>query len=182
MLADDPCTFDDVMLDWAVAEIVSPTWKTNWQGSGCDTLRSKLLAGQLLSPPERGALLGGIQQTRAPLIQRYKVSPSWRFHRRDTTLDEVSRFSVLSDFGYGPSSFAWFAAKIKDNPSDGDRPMRSQALEMLELARRGNRFHGSPIAVEAMDQQPPVLVEGYKRCLVALWQGAASIQLFFCHP
>jgi len=177
----DPCTFDDVMLDWAVAEIVSPTWWEKWQGA--DALRSKLIAGQPPTPPERNALLRGILQFRAPLIQRYRISPSWRFHRRETTLDEVSRFSVLPDFGYGPRSFAWFAAKIRDNPSDDERTMQSQALAMLELACSGNRFRGSPIAVEAADDEsPPALVEGYKRCLVALWQGAPSIQLFFCHP
>jgi hypothetical protein len=35
-------TYDDVMLYWAISELLSPTWAEFWSGPVCEGLRTKL--------------------------------------------------------------------------------------------------------------------------------------------
>jgi hypothetical protein len=41
---------------------------------------------------------------------------------------------------------------------------------------------GTPIAIMQRAPMPPVLIEGYTRCMAALRMGQQSIDLFFASP
>jgi hypothetical protein len=116
-------TFDDVMLDWAVAELVSPTWAAIWAGSVCDELRRKIQNSGIgsLSIHERGWLVGAVTQARSAIISVYGPCRSWSFRRTAVSIQELSAFSIIHHFGYPSFSFSDLATKIRDNPSGGEK-------------------------------------------------------------
>ena len=178
-------TYNEVMLDWAVAELCSPTWEAYWRGPDCDALRSKVaLAGlATLTVSERTALVAAIVQRRSPLISKFTYGPypSWMFWRATVDPQELSQFSIASSFPY-PTTFNFgdFAIKIRDNPSPAERSMRADAMALQKAAEQGKAPIGLPLAINRSAPMSPLLVEGYKRSMVALWSRAQSIEMFLC--
>ena len=176
--------FDDVMLDWAIAELLSPTWATTWVGPACDELRRKIQKAVIdsLSVHERTWLVGTIAQCRSPIISIYGPCRSWSYERTAVPCEELRAFSIIRQFGYPSFSFGDLAAKIRDNPSEGEQSMRDAVAAILAQADGGKETVGLPIAVARKGPMPPLLIEGYKRSMAALWGGGASVAMFLCTP
>jgi hypothetical protein len=148
-MTNDRASFDDVMLDWAAAELLSPTWPTNWAGPARDRLKRKLQnAGTgSLGIDERSWLVEAIIRCRSPIISVYGPSRSWSFRRTVVSSRELSAFSIIHHYGYPDFSFGNLAAKIKDNPSGEEQKTRDIVTAILAQAAGGKKPFGLPIAV-----------------------------------
>jgi hypothetical protein len=177
-------TYDDVMLDWALAELLSATWP--WRHSKADELRAKLEEHVALSDSDREWLIKEIATIRDPIIYVYGPQRSWSFRRFRVSREELSCSSIIHHFGYPPSfSFGQLSEKIREDPTPGpiDEPsIREHVQEMLALRSNGQEPFGLPIAIERPASMPPLLIEGYKRAMAALWDGRPSMEIYLCTP
>jgi hypothetical protein len=182
-MISDRVSFDDVMLDWAVAELLSPTWPTNWAGPARDELKRKLQNAGIgaLSIEERSRLVEAIIQCRSPLISLYGPSRSWSFRRTIVSSGELSAFSIIPHYGYPDFSLGDLAAKIRDNPSAEEQGTHDIVATILAQSADGKAPFGLPIAVAREGPAPPLLIEGYKRSMAMLWSGqAAAVAIYLC--
>ena len=183
-MKDDWVSFDEVMLDWAVAELLSPTWPTNWAGPARDELKRKLQNDGIgaLNIVEQAWLVEAMIQCRSPIISLYGPSRSWSFRRTVVSSRELAAFSIIPHFGYPNFSLGALATKIKDNPSEEERDTRDLVTAILAQAAAGKAPYGLPIAVAREAPRLPLLIEGYKRSMAALWSGQASVEIYLCIP
>jgi hypothetical protein len=181
------CTFDDVMLDWAIAEVLSPdSWHDFYRTLGAP-FRERVAKsrGQNLFAADRALLLEAVQYVRQPLIvDECAITKLWKFWKVSVDATELASYAIIHLYRarYGGMSFGEFAAAVRDHPFDTEIRTRASVLAMLELARRGVKFPGSPIAVMGSQTDAPLLIEGYKRSMVALLSGAPSLDIYFCAP
>jgi hypothetical protein len=185
-------TYDEVMLDWAVAELLSPTWAKSIdsavvvaQRHVLDSLRTKILSGGVpsLSVYDRSQLVSLIVQFRDQIISVDGPHRGWNFWRVTVPNRELSRFSILHRFfpRHAGRHFGEFSARIRDDPSEGDVDMRADVQAIVDDMAAGRPPTGRPVAVERRTE-PPLLLEGYKRSMAVLWRDDPSIELFFCQP
>jgi hypothetical protein len=181
------CTFDDAMLDWAIAEVLSPdAWQDFYQELGAP-FRERVAKsrGTSLSAADRALLLEAVQYVRQPLIvDECAITKSWKFWKLSVDAAELASYAIIHSYRarYGEISLGAFAAAVRDHPLDSEIRTRQSVLAMLELVRRGVRFTGSPIAVTRSNSDVPLLIEGYKRSMVALLSGAPSLDIYCCRP
>jgi len=96
---------------------------------------------------------------------------------------ELPAFSIIHQFGYPAFSFGDLAAKIKHDPSREAQNTRDAVAAILDQTGGGKEPFGLPIAITREVPTPPLLVEGYKRSMAALWSGqVASVEMFLCAP
>jgi hypothetical protein len=97
--------------------------------------------------------------------------------------EQVESFAILPHFEdrYGTIPFGEFAAQIKVEPQPEEDEMRAEAEKMLRFVRLHGNLAGLPIAI-TRGSKPPLLIEGYKRAMVALWSGIPALELYFCQP
>jgi hypothetical protein len=74
-------TYDHVMLDWAISELLSPTWAEFWSGPVFEELRTKLKNQGIdsLSLHEQTWLIAMLVNFRYVIILEYGPSRSWTF-------------------------------------------------------------------------------------------------------
>src|SRR6266851_8794080 len=110
-MQNDLVTFDDVMLDWAIAELLSSTWVEYWASPACDELREKIRSAGIgsLSVDERIWLMGEITRIRSPILSVYGPHRSWSVRRTVVPRQELSKFSIIHHFGYPSFSFGHLA-------------------------------------------------------------------------
>jgi hypothetical protein len=179
-----PATYDEVMLNWAAAELMSRDYEASLSGDVYDELRAKIRGGGLeaLSNYERSWLIGAFAHFRSPIILAYGPLRSWRFRREAVSKDEFSRFAIIHNFPYPSFSLGELAAKIRDQPTEGEIPMCNAVLAIIEQFL-DHRPPGLPIAVTQEPPMPPILIEGYKRSLAALWKDDTDpIEIYLCDP
>jgi hypothetical protein len=180
------------MLDWAVAELLSPTWAKSIdsavveaQRHVLDSLRTKILSGGIpsLSVYDRSLLVSLIVQFRAQILSVDGPHPWWNFWRVTVPNRELSQFSILHRFfpRHAGRHFGEFSARIRDNPSEGEVNMRADVQAIVDDMAAGRQPVGRPIAVERRTE-PPLLLEGYKRSMAALWRDESSTEIFLCQP
>jgi hypothetical protein len=179
-------TYDEAVLDWAVAELMSPTWRNHeaWAGPEIDLLRAKISSGGVasLEEYERAWLISKIGFFRGPVISAHGPFRSWTFWRASVPRAELSQFSIMSSFPYPSYSFGDLSTKIRDNPTGrGETDMSVYVRAINRAVADGRAPPGCPIAV-VPPSAPPMLIEGYKRAMAALWRDEQSLELFFCGP
>jgi hypothetical protein len=181
------CTFDEVMLDWAIAEVLSPdAWQDFYRSLGAPFRErvGKSRDGNL-SAADRALLLRAVRYVRQPLIElECGITESWKFSRCSISAAELGSYSIIHHYSarYGGISFGDFAAMVRDRPFEPEMRMRASIMTMLQLAQSGVRFTGRPIAAIRTQRGVPLLIEGYKRSMVAVLSGAPSIEVSFCQP
>jgi len=178
------CTYEEVLLDWARAEVLSPgKWK--WYKTLGEPFRDRVRANDLdaLSQEDRDRLVDAVSQVRGPyLLQPYGISPASMFWRAVASVSELAKFAIIPYFvgEYGPLPLRDLSARITDDPLLAEKPMREEATTMLEIVRAGGTLNGRPIAIALPDPSPPLLIEGYKRSMVAMWNGDETVRMYFC--
>jgi len=182
------CTFDDVLLDWAIAEVLSPhAWQDFYWMLG-EPFRQRVAAaarGANLSAGDRALLLKAVRHVRQPLIDDESgMSACWTFSWRSISREELASFAIIRFYRerYGSLSLGALADAVCDHPLEVERRTRDGVLATLDLARRGVRWTGRPIAVTRPDAAAPLLIEGYKRSMAALRSGVPSLEVYFCCP
>ena len=176
-------TFDDVMLDWAAAELMSPTWAIHWRHPLCDNLREIIesLGVAALNQLQRVWLIQHVSNVRGSIIQRYGPAVGWDFRRVTIAREELSRFATMEQWSRYPS-LGEFATKLRDDPSPDELDMHRHVLAISDELADGQITWGIPVAVSRGVSNPPILIEGYKRSLAVLWGRNASIELHLCAP
>ena len=98
-------TYDDVMLDWAISELLSPTWAEFWSGPVCEELRTKVKNEGIdsLGLHEQTWLIATLVNFRYVIILEYGPSRSWTFKQCTFSCEALSRFSIIHQFNYPPS-------------------------------------------------------------------------------
>jgi hypothetical protein len=179
------CTFDDVMLDWAIAEVLSPdAWHDFYRELGAP-FRERIAksSSESLSAADCALLLEAVQYVRQPLIvDECAITKSWKFWKLSVGASELASYAIIHSYRarYGEISLGALATAVRDHPLASEIRTRQSVLAMLELVRRGVRFPGSPIAVMRSNSDVPLLIEGYKRSMVALLSGAPSLDIYCC--
>src|SRR5208282_3699725 len=108
-----------------------------------------------LGVSERLTLLGALFDHRRPILADYPLHSYVRFRRRRAALREIERFMVIPFFAqFGITS-------------------------VTELSERLHA-HEMPIAALPRGAMGPVLVEGYKRSIAAMWMSERFVQLYIC--
>jgi hypothetical protein len=179
-----PATYDEVMLSWAAAELTSPDYQATLSGDMYDGLRGKIRGGgvEALSNYERSWLIGAFAHFRSPIILAYGPFRSWSFRREAVSKDELSRFAIIHDFPYPSFSLGELSEKIRDQPSEGEIPMCNSVLAIIEQSL-DKTLSGLSIALAQQAPKPPILIEGYKRSLAALWKDDSdTIEIYLCDP
>jgi hypothetical protein len=186
-VSDTICSFEDVLLDWAIAEVLSPIgWHEYYSRLG-DEFRQRVATtrAERLSAADRDLLLRGVQYAREPLIvDECGITGSWTFWRSSINPAAMSGYSILQSYRdrYGDIVLGELAVALRDRPAAVDEPTRTSLLAMIGLSGRGVQFNGRPIAVLRPETSGPLLIEGYKRAMAALLSGTQSIELYFCSP
>jgi hypothetical protein len=178
-----PLTFDDVILDWAVAELMSPTWAARWTGPLCDNLQEIIESSGVatLNQLQRAWLIQHLCNVRSPIIQSYGPADGWDFRRATIAREELSLFATMEQWSRYPS-LGEFATKLRDDPSPDELDMHRHVLAISDKLVDGQITWGIPVAVSRGVSNPPVLIEGYKRSLAVLWGSNASIEMHLCAP
>ena len=172
-------TYEEVILEWALAELLSPTWRSDphWSDEISKLLRAKVLelGADSLNPDERTWLSGRLLQFRALIIGTYGPRSSWRFNKRVASAESISRFGVIDSFRIPGSSMDDLSTKVR---YEDYFQMRDRVQEIID-SKRPERY--SPIAVSRKDRVP-ILIEGYKRVFSAMWTSTAWLEIIFCEP
>ena len=173
------------MLDWAIAEVQSPSWRGRFHDLE-ERLVRKLSAGDksVLSAEDRANLIKAIIRFRGKyLIFANGISASSTYWSDCVNVHEMKEFSVIPFFThrYGDVTFGELAERIRSDPLAAEVGMRESVASMLQRVRNGEVLNGKPVAVVRVGA-PPILIEGYKRGMAALWSGASVVRLFFCAP
>jgi hypothetical protein len=137
-----------------------------------------------LTGDEKAALVDAVERVRGPyLVRPFGIGGSSHCSRAGVTAEQLKTFAIIPYFQdrYGSVSFGEFAARIKDNPLPDEMGMSAEAATMLHHAGRGGILTGQPIAIDRPNSSR-ILIEGYKRSMVALWSNAPSISLFLITP
>jgi hypothetical protein len=177
-------TYDEVMLDWAAAELTSPDYEVSLCGEVYDALRAKIRSGRIggLNGYERTWLISAFAYFRSPIILTYGPFRSWSFRRQAILNDELFDFAIVHHFPYPSFSLGELSAKIRDNPSPDEVAMCDSVLAIIENSI-DQKAYGLPIAVTQEAPNPPILIEGYKRSLAALWKDDPEpIEIYLCDP
>jgi hypothetical protein len=163
-------SFDDVMLDWAAAEALSPEFGKQYAWLGKPLLDRCAHGIDHLTPEDRSRLVAAVEKDRSPLISRSGIARTSTFRRITVSADELGAFAILDYFRFPSGTpFAQFAHKVMTNP-----------LDAVKEAERGVLPRGHPIAVWRPSTRP-LLVEGNRRSLFAFW-ARQPIEMFFCEP
>lgn len=180
-LEGGPCTYDEVMLDWAVSELFSARWSAIFSRPGSVRARAKIEAGGIdaLSDRERRALIGLIQIFRAPIIRAYGPAPSWRCARVTLPRAELESFAILHWFGYPTFSFLDHMKRVRDDPQS-DPGMAARVRAIMDARQTGVAPRGRLIATLPRALGRPVLVDGYHRGMAALRLDDPAVEAFLC--
>jgi hypothetical protein len=179
-----PATYDEVMLDWAAAELTSPDYEASFCGELYEALREKITGGGIegLTTYERTWLIGAFAQFRSPIIGAYGPFRSWGFQRKAILKHELSRFAIVHHFPYPSFSLGELSSKIRDHPTADEVAVCDSVLAIIAKSM-DQRAYGLPIAVAQEAPNPPILIEGYKRSLAALWKDDPEpIEIYLCDP
>jgi hypothetical protein len=185
--ADDaPCTdgkdlsYKDFVVNWVAAEAVSPTLRHLYKG-----LSARLLAkireytgsqAGYFTADEIARMEKILRQARGCLFQFYGITPSLSFRKARVTLDSLKGFNVMKPFvGNWPSFGMWADYELLT----GKFGMMHDVAGMAKMAALGVNPTGCPIAI-LPNQGPAILIEGYKRSLLALQQGVTAVDIMVC--
>jgi hypothetical protein len=176
-------TYEEAMLDWAVAELLSPSWAGHdfWTGSHVDALRTKIANGGVasLGVYERSWLVSAIATFRTPIMSAHGPYRGWKFWRATVTASELSSFAILSWFRHPSFSFGDLSAHVRAQPNDA---MGAAVHAINTAVAAGQPPAGVPIATVMHSPAPPLVLEGYKRSMAALWRNEPSLEFFLCRP
>ena len=184
----EAATYEAAMLDWGFAEVLADEAWNNWyRPLGLppefrERVRSAGIAR--LTGADRALLLKAVLHVRSPLIAQNGISAATKFWKAVVPTTDTANFEIIPAFWgwYGRIPLGEFATGVRERPVAGAMNFRAQALEMLDVVQKGGTLRGSPIAVKKSASATPLLIEGYKRSLVALWSDAGSIEIFICQP
>lgn len=173
-------SYDEVMLDWAIAELLSPTWRTAWGDPYSEMWRDKISRGGIdaLSDDDKGALVRAICGFRAPLIVRFGPQPFWVFRKRKVLRAEFEAFTTIN-LGDPPETFGQLA---RDARTQAQASMVSGIEAIRKKLLTGEHWHGTPIAVSTDTYPRPRLIEGYKRLIATFWSNAPAAEIYFGAP
>jgi hypothetical protein len=176
--------YDAAMLDWAIAEVLSTSFGPSYASRISDDLRRRCVEDpNSLSESDRASLVKAAETVRGPyLLKPYGISRSWQFRLEDVGSAQLSGFSIIPQFrpSYGTIRLGQFAERIRVNPLQGEIAMRDIALAMLDRVRTGGTLNGHPIALELANGL--MLIEGYKRSFVAIWDQVDVVRLIIGRP
>ena len=176
---------DDVLFDWGLAEMISPVWSQCWSGPSWDALRQALKTGgaDSLSPEARVRVVAQIKGVRAPILGEYGPRGDWVCRCIKVSTEELAEFRIIRHQGQPPTvTLGQFSEKVRQSPQGGEVTMRNIILEIL-ANEGGTNFTGTAVAVLDGESRPPILVEGYKRCMAALWdENRREVDVHLCSP
>lgn len=168
-----PLGFEEAMLDWAAAEILSPmAWEHGFSYLG-DGFRERLAAEGVdrLNPQDRQLALAALLHFRRRLLREFQINRSTQFFCHTLSVPDLAKLDILPNFGLGPLTLGQFAERIRCGAVPSHIASREIIERMLVDAKSGKTFAGRPFVVERNVPLSPVLLEGYKRSLVKLWLG-----------
>jgi len=178
------CTFREVFVDWILAEISkNSTFRSGYADIPTD-LENRINSGDVsscanLNPDDVNALERAWRRGRGGLLQFCPLGEAWSYSHKEISTDELRHFGTIWSFRES-ASFVEFAEGVMAEPSSHP-DIKILVEEMLEEVRNGGALRGSPIAF-AHPGSVPVLIEGYKRCIVALETKARSVGTYLCVP
>lgn len=179
-------SYRDVMLDWAVAELMSPHWSTVpdwiWANPGWAAWRDHVHTKGPASwtAPQENTLIRAIEVSREPVLKRYGPRPELRFERQLWAAAQLGALDVMPDFFPPGGTLEQLSRWIAATPAYA--PEKSQAIEAIKKGwRAGNAPFGSLIVV-TNGAGKRILVEGYKRGLAALSAGRDVTPVYLCYP
>lgn len=175
-------TYDDVMFDWAVAELFSPSWGARWTFPLHDTLRNKIRdqGENACTIYEKTYLIERLREYRAQIIALHGPFRSCGFSRQSVSRDALSEFAIVASFNLPSHSLGGLAGDCKEHPHAHDA-LHYAAAEIAACQRSGKRVHGTPIAIARPAPWHPILIAGYKHAIAFLWDDTPDeIDVHFC--
>lgn len=179
-------TYEDVLLNWVISEAIGESWQHAYRPLVGNALWERLKAYGLdvlpsLGASERLTLLGALFDHRRPILADYPLHSYVRFRRRRAALREIERFMVIPFFAqFGITSVTELSERLHADQMPTLAGMRADVLAIIEARRHGRAAHGTPIAALPRGAMGPVLVEGYKRSIAAMWMSERFVQLYIC--
>ena len=189
-MSNHELTYDEAMLEWAVAEANPVSVFSKNYLYPPPALSAKLAASNfdttMLDDNERAMLIKACEGTRSKFINDYGITRQMHFSRVTVNAEELKQFSLLIggdeayDTKYG--TLGKMAESLMSGIDDARKEMRELTQEVIKLLRTGDKPRGTPIAVKPVHVNPPILIEGYKRCIAALSIGQKEIPIIIATP
>lgn len=169
------CTLNDVLLNWACAECVSPRWAFKYDGAlpdeSFDTIRNARHIPANLSETDKEALLERLKKHRVALLEKY-VNPTTNYSIISLTADEIGDLKVLYEMHWQKRDIPLKEYALQKFDPASARDPRRVAEEIC--VESGLSFRGMPIVVKAQGDEKFTLIEGYSRCIAILKKGLAG--------
>lgn len=179
-------SYRDVMLDWAVAELMSPHWRTlktwTWAHPDWEAWRNHVRrqGPRAWTPAQEATLISTLERAREPIISRYGPRRNWAFERLGLPADAISKLQVMPDFFPPGGTLGQLAQWIAAKPDYA--PEKTEAvMAMAAGSANGRKPYGCLIVVhDAVTGS--TLVEGYKRALAAIAMNRQETDAHLCAP
>lgn len=178
--------YREVMLDWAVAELMSPHWRCVsgwiWANPGWRPWRDQVLAkgAASLSARQENTLIQVIEVSRAPVIQRYGPRPEWRFERQTWPSTALADLAVMPDFFPPGGTLNQLARWIAATPEYA--PEKREAMTAIAQGWSAGKTPFGRLIVVTGDGGERILIEGYKRGLAAMAAVQDAVPVYLCQP
>ncbi len=155
-----------VLFSWALAETLSPRWRTTMTKGMNKTLRQKLATGGPYSDADQEELIGRLRARRGDYI-KYYIEPARSFRLIDLPSASLASLAVSPTIGWRDQPVqleAFISGKYDPNNA---RDPRNAAKRLLE-APESIPYTGHPIIAHDPKFGCDVLIEGYTRCISRL--------------
>ena len=175
-------SYSAFIVNWVTAEVASPTFAHLYDGL------SERLLNKIRENPRQDAgnftdsevreMETALRKARHNLFGFYKVGPSMSFRRVRVPLLSLKKFDVMKPFvGKWPNFGAWAMYE----QLTGKLGLLKSVKNMMSLMKLGVNPCGCPVAIWS-PEGPPVLIEGYKRSLLAVHCGEPMVDVMMCLP
>ncbi len=167
-MSDTP-TREEVLFSWALGEAYSPRWRQTVLAAVPDALKQKLERSETVdfTPGEKAALVNELSARRPWFISEYIDKAS---HFRITHIPSrfLGKIPVLPTFSWEkePMSLSHY---LKLESKEEWQDSRQDAKRLLANPP-SPPYAGLPIVAHSEELGCDILIDGYARCIVALWK------------
>ena len=174
--------YRDVMLDWAVAELMSPYLRTIetwiWANPAWEPWRDHVRkhGRNAWTHAQEDTLIQAINVSRKPVIDIYGPRPESRIEPYDISIPELETLHVMPEFFPPGGTLRQLLDWVRAKPDYA--PEKTAALVTLGKTMAGSQWTFGRLIVIERPGGRRILIEGYKRALAALAAGRAAAPAF----
>lgn len=170
--------YDEAMLEWAVAELMSPHWRSIpnwiWANPVWDAWRQHVetKGPRGWTPEQARVLIQAIETSRKPIIEIYGPAARSRILRRELRVEHLAALQVMPEFFPPGGTLRQLLDWIRARPDYA--PEKTAAIQSMAPQLKDGAWPFGALIVVQRPEGANVLIEGYKRALASLAAGRSA--------